>query len=303
MNEKQNPTIKTKGTKKKKDFNIYKIFTIILLIVLLIVVGILFRNWYVENTAQKQYEDLAAQVNRLQDSMNDNAINVPSGTEDTAQPADTQEDTQNAGDTILNQLGISVPQKEFDWNALHAVNPDIYAWITIPGTNVDYPILQNATDDAYYLHYNMNGTKGYPGCIYTEKINSKDFTDFDTVVYGHNMRNDTMFATLHYFEDSAFFANCPYIYVYLEDKVLVYEIMAAYTGDNLHILYSNDFTTPDGRQNYLDNIYRQAESGANVRSEVQATTESHILTLSTCIQGKSQNRFLVQAVLLNEDEL
>ena len=117
------------------------------------------------------------------------------------------------------------------------------------------------------------------------------------------MRNDTMFATLHYFEDSAFFANCPYIYVYLEDKVLVYEIMAAYTGDNLHILYSNDFTTPDGRQNYLDNIYRQAESGANVRSEVQATTESHILTLSTCIQGKSQNRFLVQAVLLNEDEL
>lgn len=303
MNEKQNPTKRTKEIKKKKEFNIYKLFTVILLIVLLAVVGVLFRNWYVENTAQKQYEDLAAQVNRLQDSMNDNAINVPAGTEDTAQPADMQEDTQNTDDSVLSQLGISVPQKAFDWDALHAVNPDIYAWIAIPGTNIDYPILQNATDDAYYLQYNMNGTKGYPGCIYTEKINSKDFTDFDTVVYGHNMRNDTMFATLHYFEDSAFFANCPYIYVYLEDKVLVYEIMAAYTSDNLHILYSNDFTTEDGRQNYLDKIYQQAESSANVRSEVQATPESHILTLSTCIQGKSQNRFLVQAVLLNEDEL
>ncbi len=300
MNEKQNPT---KKTKEKKEFNIYKLFTVILLIVLLVVAGVLLHNRYVENTAQKQYEDLAAQVNRLQDSMNDNAINVPSGTEDPVQPDDTQEDTQSADDSLLSQLGISVPQKEFDWNELHAVNPDIYAWITIPGTNIDYPILQNATDDEYYLRYNMNGTKGYPGCIYTEKINSKDFTDFDTVVYGHNMRNDTMFATLHYFEDSAFFANCPYVYVYLEDKVLVYEIMAAYTSDNLHILYSNDFTTAEGRQNYLDNIYKQAENSTNVRSEVQATQESHILTLSTCIQGKSQNRFLVQAVLLNEDEL
>lgn len=301
MNEKQNPTKKDK--KEKKKFNIYKLFTIILLVILLVVVGVLLHNRYVQNQAERQYDDLAAQVNRLQNSMNDNAINVPSGTEDPVESADTQEDTQSTDDSILSQLGISVPQKNFDWDALHAVNPDIYAWITIPGTNIDYPILQNATDDSYYLRYNMNGTKGYPGCIYTEKINSKDFTDFDTVVYGHNMRDDSMFATLHYFEDSAFFANCPYIYVYLEDKVLVYEIMAAYEGDNLHILYSNDFTTPDGRQAYLDQIYNKAESGANMRSEVQATEASHILTLSTCIQGKSQNRFLVQAVLLNEDEL
>lgn len=220
MNEKQNPT--KKKQKVKKQFNIYKLFTILLLIVLLVVIGVLVRNWYVQNTAEKQYEDLAAQVNRLQNSMNDNAISVPSQTEEATQGVDTEESTQSADDSELDQLGISVPKKDFDWDALHAVNPDIYAWITIPGTNIDYPVLQNATDDSYYLRYNMNGTRGYPGCIYTEKINRKDFTDFDTVVYGHNMRDDSMFATLHYFEDSAFFANCPYIYVYEENKVLVY---------------------------------------------------------------------------------
>mgnify|MGYP003400909133 FL=1 len=112
-----------------------------------------------------------------------------------------------------------------------------------------------------------------------------------------------MFATLHYFEDSAFFANCPYIYVYEENKVLVYEIFFFYEGDNMHILYSNDFTTPSGRQIYLDKIYNKAGSGANVRTDVQATEQSHVLTLSTCVKGRSQNRFLVQAVLLNEDEL
>ena len=301
MNEKQNPT--KKKQKVKKQFNIYKLFTILLLIVLLVVIGVLVRNWYVQNTAEKQYEDLAAQVNRLQNSMNDNAISVPSQTEEAMQGVDTEESTQSADDSELDQLGISVPKKDFDWDALNAVNPDIYAWITIPGTNIDYPVLQNATDDSYYLRYNMNGTRGYPGCIYTEKINRKDFTDFDTVVYGHNMRDDSMFATLHYFEDSAFFANCPYIYVYEENKVLVYEIFAAYEGDNMHILYSNDFTTPSGRQIYLDKIYNKAGSGANVRTDVQATEQSHVLTLSTCVKGRSQNRFLVQAVLLNEDEL
>ena len=53
------------------------------------------------------------------------------------------------------------------------VNPDIYAWIYIPGTEIDYPVLQHPSDDSYYLNYNMNGTRGYPGCIYTEKENNK----------------------------------------------------------------------------------------------------------------------------------
>ena len=298
MSEKQSPTKK----KQKKPFNIYKLFTILLFTILLVVAGVLVRNWYVQNTAEKQYEDLAAQVNRLQESMRDNAISVPSQTEDETQIAEMEQGTESTEDSELSQLGISIPQKTLDWDALHAVNPDIYAWIYIPGTDIDYPILQNAVDDSYYLNYNMNGSKGYPGCIYTEKINSKEFTDFDTVVYGHNMRDDSMFATLHYFEDSAFFANCPYIYVYTGDKVLVYEIWSAYESDNFHILYSNDFTTQSGRQIYLDKIYNKADS-ANMRNDIQATDQSHILTLSTCIKGKSQNRFLVQAVLLNEEEL
>lgn len=293
MNEKQNPT----KTKQKKPFNIYKLFTVILLVILLAVAAVMFHDWYIEHEATKQYEELAAQVNRLQNSMNDNSIMAPSEAED-----ETQDPAQASDESVLSQSGIRVPEKTLDWNALRAVNPDIYAWIYIPGTNVDYPILQNATDDNYYLNYNMNETKGYPGCIYTELVNSKAFTDFDTVVYGHNMRDKSMFATLHYYEDAAFFSNYPYIYVYTQDKVLVYEVWAAYVGDNLHILYSNDFTTAAGRQNYLDTIYNKADT-ANVRSGVQATEQSHILTLSTCIKGKAQNRFLVQAVLLNEDEL
>ena len=79
-----------------------------------------------------------------------------------------------------------------DFEALQQQNADIYAWIRIPETQIDYPILQHPSDDAYYLNHTVEGTEGLPGSIYTEKVNSKDFTDFNTVIYGHNMKNGTM---------------------------------------------------------------------------------------------------------------
>lgn len=168
---------------------------------------------------------------------------------------------------------------------------------------MDYPVLQHPSDDSYYLNYNMNGTRGYPGCIYTEKANSKEFTDFDTVVYGHNMRNDTMFASLHNYEDQTFFNNFPYIYVYTKEKVLVYEIFAAYKTDDAHILHTNDFSTKEGRVSYLESIVKKSKNSPEVKDKIQLSVDSHLLTLSTCVSRQADKRFVVQAILLNEEQL
>ena len=131
----------------------------VVLIVVLIIFG---RSWMVQKNAQKEYEKLSAQVNDLQNQVNDNQINIPS---------DTQTETENVAqevqteDSELEQKGIEIPQKNLNWKKLKGVNQDIYAWIYIPGTGVDYPVLQHPSDDSYYLNYNMNGTRGYPGCI------------------------------------------------------------------------------------------------------------------------------------------
>ena len=290
---------KTTKNKEKRKFNIYKLFTVLLAAILLVIVGYMLRNWIVERNAQKQYENLAESVNRLQNQVSDNAITSAGDRQDASTEEMETEGTQDGSDSAI--AGVDIPQKQLDWNELAKVNPDIYAWIYIPGTQVDYPVLQHPTDNTYYLNYNMNGTRGYPGCIYTEKENSKDFTDFNTIMYGHNMRNKTMFETLHYYEDKAFFVNNPYVYVYRGDRVLVYEIFAAYIAGNEHILYSYDFQTQEGRQNYVDQI--EKGTSGNLRDDVEVTADSHILTLSTCISGKAKNRYLVQAVLLNEDDL
>lgn len=204
--------------------------------------------------------------------------------------------------TVVN-MEIPIPEKDIDFSYLqNNVNKDIYAWIDIPDTRIDYPILQHPVDNTYYLNYNMDGSEGYPGCIYTEDCNAKDFADPNTVVYGHNMKDGSMFAGLHQFADREYFETHPYIYIYTEDKLYVYEVFAAYECGDEHILYSCDFTDDAAFEKYLEKIYdleEDADSSVNIREELDVTAGDHLLTLSTCVTQRPERRYLVQGVLLN----
>lgn len=181
------------------------------------------------------------------------------------------------------------------------VNRDIYAWVTVPGTVIDYPVLQHPEEMDYYLEYNLDGTKGRPGCIYTQRMNAKDWTDPNTVLYGHNMRAGTMFADLHKFEDRDFFDENRYIHIYTEDgRILVYEIFAAYAAGNEHLLLTYPVYTEEGFQSYLDGIFTYTGKGCNFLEDMELTAEDKIITLSTCVYGQSDRRYLVQGVLAAE---
>lgn len=187
-----------------------------------------------------------------------------------------------------------------DFEGLWKVNPDVYAWITIPGTVIDYPILQHATDNTYYLNYNIDGSYGYPGCIYTENLNTKEFTDNNTVIYGHNMKNGTMFAGLHKFEEEAFFKDHDRVLIYTPEKELGYTIFAAYVYDDRHLLYSFDFTDSSVYGTYLEDVKNMRSLNALYREGVEVTPEDKIITLVTCMGNQPEKRLLVQAVLDRE---
>ena len=202
---------------------------------------------------------------------------------------------------FLEEEEILVPEKEIDFADLKEnTNKDIYAWIYVPGTQVDYPVLRHPTDNSYYLNYNIDGTKGYPGCIYTEDYNSMDFMDFNTVLYGHNMKNGTGFGSLHKFEDSEFFEENRYIYVYTGERLLVYEIFGAYEFSNIHLLAGYDVKSEWGISKYLEEVQEVRGMKCNRKDEIFPDAQDHIITLSTCVSGNKNNRYLVQGVLLNE---
>ena len=200
---------------------------------------------------------------------------------------------------VSEETGI----EEVDFSALRKLNEDIYAWIYIPGTEVNYPILQSSEDEAedYYLDHNLDGSSGKPACIYTQKRNSRDFTDPNTVIYGHNMRDGSMFRALHDYQDAEFFASHPMIYIQTPAKKLAYQVFAAYRYDNRLILEAyDDFADPEVFADYLEEILNQDTSICNINRDVSVTAEDRMITLETCI-GNDDYRYIVQAVLTEED--
>lgn len=197
---------------------------------------------------------------------------------------------------------VELIDNPIDFDSLADVNGDIYAWITIPDTKVDYPILQSTTDsDDYYLNHTFERRYSSAGSIYTQKINSKDFSDPNTLIYGHNMKNGSMFNNLHKFRDQGFFDENEYIYIYTRGHKLTYRIFAAYEYDDRHIMYSFDFSDEQVRADYFDSCLRPKSMTACVRQGVALGLDDKIITLSTCVpNGNSKQRYLVQGVLLSD---
>ena len=218
-------------------------------------------------------------------------------TEEASEENSTDAEPQETAASEENVQGPTETASPVDWEGLWKINQDVYAWITVPGTVIDYPILQHATDNTYYLNYNIDGSYGYPGCIYTENLNSKEFTDNNTVIYGHNMKNGTMFAGLHQFEDKNFFDSHQSVLIYTPQKTYEYTIFASYIYDDRHLLYSFDFANEEVYGSYLENIQSMRDLSANLRSDVAVTKENKIITLVTCMANQPDKRLLVQAVL------
>ncbi len=193
------------------------------------------------------------------------------------------------------------PDKEVDFEALRQRNPDIFAWITIPGTQVDYPIVFVPRDDPYYLEHDIDGQESKHGAIYVDGYNSANLSDPLTIIYGHNMKDGSMFAPLHQFQNEAFFEEHPVIRIYRADYMLEYEIVAAYETGDEHIIAQYDFNDEVVFGEYLENIYAVRDLGAKLR-ERELYAEDRLIALVTCVQNKDEARYFVQGVLKSNDE-
>ena len=190
-----------------------------------------------------------------------------------------------------------------DFEELWAINEDIYAWIEIPGMDIAYPIVQHPTDDAYYLNHTIEGGRGLPGSIYTEpSANSRDFTDFNTVIYGHNAGQGRMFSNLLSYRDSSVLEENRDIVIYTPEAEFHYKIFAAVLFGDEYLPYYYPGDTEANRQAYIDALSNVRDLNSHVLDDVEVTPDSRIITLSTCPDSIRQEprRYLVAAVLAEE---
>lgn len=240
----------------------------------------------------------------VQSAVTDSAMDEET-TDQGTEPLDgtSSEETTEKGTPKAETEPLPTPEAEkpdipIDFEYLWEENPDVYAWIRIPDTPVDYPILQSEPSDPdYYLEHNIDGSEGYPSCIYTQSLYAnKEFTDALTVIYGHSMKDETMFGCLKHYRDSEYRSAHPQILVYTPEKILTYNIVFTVTYPNVLIPFMYDCSSKVEYQQFIDSVLAQRELGNWIKDPWMITTEDRIIALSTCT-GVDEQRFLVGAVL------
>ncbi len=195
--------------------------------------------------------------------------------------------------TVENEESKSLPllKNPVDFTQLQAINPEVIGWIRVGAINVSYPVAQ-AKDNDFYLHRTFRKVDNFAGCIFENCDNSPYFTDQNTVIYGHNMKNGSMFGQLRLFTKQETLDKNPYFWMFTPNFIFQYRIISCavvgITGDP----YTTRFTEEDF-QKFIDDTLSRSEIDCG---DVTVTTSDRLMTLSTCT-GDSSTRRILQGVL------
>lgn len=200
---------------------------------------------------------------------------------------------------LMNQWKYKKAQKEYDtlqktvqtektinWKKLKRINKDVVAWMKVPGTKVSYPIVQGK-DNSTYLHRTFQKKYNPSGCIFLDCKCKKDFTSDNNVIYGHHMRDGSMFATFVKYKDQSFWKKHQKIILYLPKETRTLKVIAARANkpEKLPIEFKNN----KDRENYTSKIQSvEYLSGQSI--------QGRLYTFVTCSYEKNDYRTYVYAI-------
>ncbi len=204
-------------------------------------------------------------------------------------------------DDLSDYTNVQVVNKEYAKVRVKLLNlkaryPDLYGWITVSGTNINYPIMQ-AKDNDYYLNHSYNGTMLGAGAIFADfTCEPRLLSNKNLVIYGHHMSNSSMFNQLDNFLKESFFMNNGKITVYTLDGMYTYEIYSIYDTNKLDPYITTYFSSNDI---FVDFAERSEAKSIYRKEDILFTHKSKLLTLSTCNNRFEGGRIAVHAVLVD----
>lgn len=187
-----------------------------------------------------------------------------------------------------------VTLEEMNWQSLQEINPEVVGWISIPDTLMNYPVLQT-DNNWFYLDQTWKKEYSSVGSIFMECQNRADLSQFNTLIYGHNMRDGSMFCNLRSYLEQEYWEQHPYVYLAVEKDVRRYDIYAAYEVGVWEITYGLEFEKDEDKQEFID----FGLSKSKIDTGIVPTVEDEVLTLSTCTgngNAATGNRWVIQAV-------
>ena len=187
---------------------------------------------------------------------------------------------------------------DVDFDSLQQINPDVVAWIYVEGTDISYPILYSG-DDETYLRTTMEGESAKAGSIFLEGYNYPDFKDSHSIIYGHNMRNLSMFGTLKYYKsEEGYMDEHRYFQIITPDSKMRYEIFSYFDTEAASWVYAVPYSDCEEFEDYISELLRHSYEVADTE---EVTSADRVVTLSTC--STSGMRFTVHGVLRDDISL
>lgn len=190
---------------------------------------------------------------------------------------------------VENGQEVTLPtmSNPIDFDELINVNNDIVGWLRIRALDISYPVVQGEDND-YYLHRTFEKEDNFAGCLFLNCENNGDFSDQNTVVYGHNMKNGSMFGKLKNFREEETFNKSKYFWIFTPEFIYQYRIFSAVVVNKTGLTYQT-FFTDEQFDEYITNVFENSEVD---NTGVEVTKEDRIVTLSTCT-GDDATRFVV----------
>lgn len=190
---------------------------------------------------------------------------------------------------------------DIDTQSLKDINPDFIGWIYYEPLEISYPIVMDRGDE-YYEHYSFEQERSASGAIFLDYVCKPNFTAFNSIVYGHNMKNGTMFGSLNeLLKDTSTIEENPYFYIFTDKEIFMYQIFAGYYASaksNTYVMLQIDYSMED-KQKYLEYIDSVAEyRNEDALSMASLDDDTMLCTLSTCHGVNSGNRTVIHGVLV-----
>ncbi len=185
------------------------------------------------------------------------------------------------------------PDIAVDFESLKKINGSCVCWVYAPGAEINHPVVQG-TDNEFYLHHTFEMKKNSAGCIFMDHEVDPMLTSWNTFIYGHNMKNGTMFGHLkNYINNPAIYDKDPYIYIFRPEGIYRYEIFSFYLDPTDSKMYYTCNTFREYRA-YL----REATKKSVHECAAKADPDKNIVTLVTCSgSGSNKQRFFVHGII------
>lgn len=283
---------------RKKQRICDRLIPAVLIAVFLISSGMFLRDYLSYRQADDEYAALDRYMTADGAGIGPNPEYGEAGGADQAADGNSQKRQENVPSWALS-FDVFYEPLHVDLNALSEKNPDFVGVIDIPALEIRYPVVKSH-DNEEYLHRTFDGTKNAAGCIFLDKDAPADLSAQNTFVYGHNMKNGSMFGKLKNFRENGTVDRFPYVLLYTPEGTFRYRIFACSEVEASHSIY-HGFEDGEGYDAYIRMARNLSAYSMPENDEVDFAKRPKLLSLSTCTGSSHTMRYVVQCALVEKN--